>query len=53
MTHTLLQQKPDQEEKRFIQNGKLYFDKKTERNFFFYLTLMMLLWGILVKLGLF
>ena len=32
--------------------GKLYFDKKTERTVFFILTLAMLLWGILTKIGL-
>jgi hypothetical protein len=34
-------------------NGKLYFSKKTERKVFFVLTLIMLLWGIFTKLGLF
>lgn len=30
--------------------GKTYFSRKTERRIFFVLTLMMLLWGMLVKL---
>ncbi|MFH1138119.1 MAG: hypothetical protein V1816_18770 [Pseudomonadota bacterium] len=33
-------------------DGKIYFDKKSERNVFFVLTLAMLLWGILTKVGL-
>ena len=32
---------------------KLYFSKATERKFFFILTLMMLLGGVLAKIGLF
>ena len=35
------------------ENGKIYFSKKTERKVFFVLTLIMLLWGIITKLGLF
>lgn len=31
--------------------GITYFDKKTERAIFFILTVIMLIWGILVKLG--
>ena len=39
--------------KMFIRrNGRLYFSQKTERKFFFVLTLMMLLSGILLKAGL-
>jgi hypothetical protein len=34
-------------------NGKIYFSKKAERKFFFVLTLIMLLWGVFTKLGLF
>lgn len=34
-------------------SSKIYFSKKTERNFFFVLTLMMLVLGIVVKLELF
>ncbi len=34
------------------ENGKLYFSKKTERKIFFILTLFMLCFGILYKLGL-
>ena len=32
-------------------DGKLRFSKKTERNIFFVLTLIMLSWGALVKLS--
>jgi len=39
--------------KRFFRNGKLYYSKKTERNFFFGMTLLMLALGILAKLGFF
>ncbi|MCD6295838.1 MAG: hypothetical protein J7M30_01645 [Deltaproteobacteria bacterium] len=35
----------------FHSKGITYFDKKTERNFFFVLTIMMLLWGIFAKFG--
>jgi len=31
--------------------GVTYFDKKAERGFFFFLTLIMLIWGLLVKLN--
>jgi hypothetical protein len=33
--------------------GVTFFDRKTERKFFFVLTLIMLLLGVLAKLGLF
>jgi len=33
-------------------NGVLYFSRRTERFIFFILTLVMLGWGLLVKLGL-
>ena len=32
--------------------GVTYFDKKTERAFFFILTMIMLIWGIFAKFGL-
>jgi hypothetical protein len=35
----------------FHSDGVTYFGKKTERTIFFILTIMMLLWGIFVKLG--
>ena len=31
--------------------GITYFDKKTERTFFFILTIVMLVWGVLAKFG--
>ncbi len=34
-------------------DGVTYFDKKTERTIFFVLTLAMLAWGVLTKLGVF
>ncbi|MGD2125481.1 MAG: hypothetical protein PVG99_05335 [Desulfobacteraceae bacterium] len=41
-----------QARRRFYQSkGVTHFDKQTERGFFFILTLIMLGWGILVKLG--
>jgi len=36
--------------KRFWANGKLFFSKETERKFFFFMTLIMLLMGVLGKL---
>ena len=35
----------------FHSKGVTYFDKKIERAFFFILTAIMLVWGILVKFG--
>lgn len=41
-------------QKAFLhEDGKTYFSKSTERKFFFFLTLVMMVWGILSKLGLF
>lgn len=37
----------------FHHNGKTYFSKDTQRNFFFAMTIIMLLLGILARLGLF
>jgi hypothetical protein len=37
--------------KRRIVNGRIYFSRAAERKFFFSLTVMMLLLGILFKLG--
>ena len=41
--------------KKLIQykNGKIYFNRETERSFFFILTIVMLLLGLLAKAGLF
>ena len=43
------------EEKRkkhfFHSKGVTYFDKDAERIFFFVLTIAMLVWGVLVKIG--
>ncbi len=35
----------------FHSKGVTYFNKKTERAFFFILTIAMLLWGIFEKIG--
>ena len=35
----------------FCKNGTMYFSKMTERKFFFAATIIMLLIGILIKLG--
>ena len=40
-----------QNKRWFHLNGITYFSKKTERTIFFILTILMLLWGILTKLG--
>jgi len=53
MTHAPLQRKPDKERMRFYRNGKLYYSKKTERNVFFVMTLVMLVLGILAKMDFF
>lgn len=34
-----------------ITNGRIYFSRHLERRFFFVLTLAMLGWGIMVRLG--
>jgi len=36
--------------KTLLKNGKIRFSKEAERKFFFYMTLMMLLAGIFVKI---
>lgn len=42
-----------QEESKSIywRDGKLYFSRRTERGFYFMLTVIILLWGALVKFG--
>ena len=35
----------------FHSKGVTYFNKKTERNIFFILTIAMLVWGLFTKLG--
>ena len=40
----------NEKESLFHSKGVTYFDKKTERAFFFVLTVIMLLWGIITKL---
>jgi len=41
------------EKSLFHKDGKTYFSKKSERNFYFVLTLIMMMFGILTKAGLF
>ena len=43
----------EQKKRFFHSEGVTYFDKQTERTIFFILTLIMLGWGVLFKLGLF
>jgi hypothetical protein len=43
----------NQKKALFHSKGVTYFDKKTERSFFFILTIIMLLLGILTKFGFF
>jgi len=38
-------------ETKVIKGSRWYFSRRAERNFFFVLTVIMLLWGMLVKLG--
>jgi hypothetical protein len=47
------ERKNDTRQKKSLSHAKgiTCFDKKTERAFFFILTVIMLIWGILVKLG--
>ena len=35
----------------FYSKGVTYFNKKTERTFFFILTIIMLIWGVFTKFG--
>lgn len=50
----ICQENVSQNRKTFLyKNGKIYFSKKTERKLFFILTLIMLLSGIISKLGFF
>ena len=40
-----------QKKNLFYSKGVTYFSKNTERTFFFILTIIMLIWGVLAKLG--
>lgn len=35
----------------YFANGKMYFNKKTERRFYFFLTMIILVWALLAKTG--
>ena len=37
----------------FYSKGVTYFTKRTERTLFFILTIMMLIWGLFTKFGIF
>jgi hypothetical protein len=41
----------NQKKTLFHSKGVTYFSKKTERYFFFILTIIMLIWGIFAKFG--
>ena len=41
----------DKKKAFFYSKGVTFFTKKTERSLFFILTLIMLIWGIMVKFG--
>jgi len=41
----------NQKKTLFHSKGVTYFSKKTERTFFFTLTIIMLIWGVFVKFG--
>jgi hypothetical protein len=42
---------PRNEKKWCLENGRIYFSRLAERKFFFSLTVIMLLLGVLFKLG--
>ena len=41
----------NQKKTLFYSKGVTYFSKKTERTFFFILTIIMLIWGVFAKFG--
>ncbi len=41
----------NQKKTLFYSKGVTYFNKKTERTFFFILTIIMLIWGVFAKFG--
>jgi hypothetical protein len=43
----------DKKKTFFYSKGVTYFTKKTERILFFILTLIMLIWGVFTKFGMF
>jgi hypothetical protein len=53
MTNRDQDQNGDQQKFLFYRNGKIYFSKNTERNFFFVMTALMLVLGILAKMDFF
>ena len=44
------QMKNTESKKIRLENGKLFFSKETERKFFFFMTIIMLIMGVFVKL---
>ena len=53
MTNQDHNQDGDQQKLLFYRNGKIYFSKNTERNFFFVMSLLMLVLGVLAKMDFF
>lgn len=51
MENTKQEKLTDLKKVLFHSKGVTYFDKKTERSFFFVLTLIMLVWGVFAKFG--
>jgi hypothetical protein len=51
MEHIGTRMEPQGKKKLRIENGRIYFSRAAERKFFFSLTVIMLLLGILFKLG--
>jgi hypothetical protein len=51
MEDIIQEKSTDSKKVLFHSKGVTYFDKKMERNFFFILTMIMLIWGIFAKFG--
>jgi hypothetical protein len=51
MENTIHKKSSDSKKVLFHSKGVTFFDKRTERAFFFVLTIIMLVWGIFAKLG--
>jgi hypothetical protein len=51
MDHSEKLMEPIDKKKFRMENGRIYFSRATERRFFFSLTVVMLLVGLLFKLG--
>ena len=51
MTHIGARMEAQGQKKLSVEKGRIYFSRAAERKFFFGLTLIMLLLGVLFKLG--